>query len=87
MRGDRFQTAQKIRELEHTFASPSVNETAGFVPIIALSATSSDEYRIKSKESGMDDYLCKPLKKEVLRRCLQKWCICKNKTRMNCNNY
>ncbi len=79
----RFHTARKIRELERSYTGQAVGERAEqCLPIIALSATCSDEYRIKSKESGMDDYLSKPLRKEVLKKCLLKWL---NKRR-NCLN-
>jgi CheY-like chemotaxis protein len=78
---DGFGTAVKIRELERRFAAAAAdNDGRGRrwpeerMPIIALSAFHSEEYRVRCRESGMDDYLCKPVKKDALVSCLAKWC-------------
>jgi CheY-like chemotaxis protein len=43
------------------------------VPIIAMTANAMKEDRDKCLESGMDDYVSKPVKKETLAAVLEKW--------------
>src|SRR3990167_2379463 len=43
------------------------------IPIIALTAHSVQGYREKCLESGMDDYITKPLKKKTLLDAVNKW--------------
>jgi CheY-like chemotaxis protein/nitrogen-specific signal transduction histidine kinase len=43
------------------------------VPVIAMTANTSKEDRDKCLEAGMDDYVPKPVKKEVLAAVLEKW--------------
>ncbi len=61
---DGFTATRKIREHEgdghHT-------------PIIAMTANAMQGDREKCLEAGMDDYLSKPLKPEVLNEVIQKW--------------
>jgi CheY-like chemotaxis protein/anti-sigma regulatory factor (Ser/Thr protein kinase) len=42
------------------------------VPIVALTASTQDEELLKCRESGMDDYLCKPFASEDMKRMLHK---------------
>ncbi len=50
------------------------NEKAGArIPIIALTANALKGDDLKCLESGMDDYLSKPVKKEILTATLAKW--------------
>ncbi len=43
------------------------------VPIVAMTANAMKEDRDKCLESGMDDYVPKPVKKDVLAVVLDKW--------------
>ena len=43
------------------------------VPIIALTANAMKEDRIKCFECGMDDYITKPIKRELLFKTIEKW--------------
>ncbi len=45
----------------------------GRVPVVALSAGTSEDERRVSFEAGMDDWLTKPLQKEDLARVLRRW--------------
>ncbi|MBJ6138930.1 response regulator [Marinobacter litoralis] len=49
------------------------SDKAGRVPIIALTANAMPGDRDKFLESGMDDYLAKPLNKNTLIKMLNKW--------------
>ena len=63
---DGFETTRQIR-----------SGTAGVeyrtIPIIAMTASAFQEDQRKCMESGMDDYLAKPIKKNTLRAILEKW--------------
>jgi CheY-like chemotaxis protein len=43
------------------------------VPIIALTAYTSEDEVKKSLEAGMNDYITKPAEKEKLLRIIEKW--------------
>ncbi len=67
---DGYEAARVIRETED-------REGKGKrVPIIALTAHASDNYREKSFDSGMDAYITKPLNKDQLYRLIDKFTGC-----------
>ncbi|MFQ5602965.1 MAG: response regulator [bacterium] len=61
-----FQAAQEIRKIEK-------ESGYGRTPIIALTAHNKPEIREKCQLHGMDDYMCKPLKKKQLIATIDKW--------------
>lgn len=62
---DGFAATEKIREFE--FA------TGRHTPIIAVTALSQEHVREKCLAAGMDDYISKPISKEILHRKLDHW--------------
>jgi signal transduction histidine kinase/CheY-like chemotaxis protein/HPt (histidine-containing phosphotransfer) domain-containing protein len=63
---DGMEAARKIRELESKFNLPRT-------PIIAMTAFATAGYRQQCLESGMDDYITKPLRKKGLLATVEKW--------------
>jgi len=55
---DGFETSEKIREIE--------KETGDYTPIIAVTGDISDETVAKIFETGMDDYLSKPVNPKIM---------------------
>ena len=64
--GDGFEATRKIRELERS---------AGLdrVPVVALTAGSTQESRKLASDSGMDDYMTKPVRPDALLEAVQRW--------------
>jgi len=60
-----YQAASAIREIEA--------ETGGHVPIIALTAGTVNGERERCLDSGMNDYITKPVIAETIRDVLQRW--------------
>ncbi|HNY10046.1 MAG TPA: response regulator [Candidatus Wallbacteria bacterium] len=48
------------------------------VPIIAMTANVTMDDRRKCFEAGMDDFLAKPVKNDVVTDMIKKWCFIKN---------
>ncbi|RIB29045.1 CheY-like superfamily [Gigaspora rosea] len=59
-----FDVSQAIRAMK-----PPISDT----PIVALTALSIEEIKNKCIESGINDYLAKPLKIEELEKVFTKW--------------
>lgn len=62
---DGFSATRAIRETE--------KNTGAHIPIIALTANAMSEDKQRCLESGMDDYITKPTKKDVLLNVLLRW--------------
>ena len=60
---DGFEASERIRNLDR--------EDARTIPIIPLSASSSEEDMEKAVESGMNGYLVKPVSIDLLKHTLQ----------------
>jgi len=82
---DGFEATEAIRQFEirqHTLNGQmngevkTKNEDRSFiqrVPIIAMTAHAMKGDREKCLEGGMDDYIAKPIKKEIVMGVLEKW--------------
>lgn len=64
---DGYATTRAIRQLE------SQSEAADRIMIIAMTANAFTEDRDRCLESGMDDYLSKPIRKKQLQETLEYW--------------
>ncbi len=62
---DGFESTRNIRRAEE--------ESGGRIPIIAMTAHAMGDAREECLRVGMDDYISKPIKKEVLRAILVQW--------------
>ena len=65
-----LKATRRIRELE---ASGCVLKGKAQIPIIALTANAMQGDREKCLKAGMDDYVTKPIKREVVFEMLEKW--------------
>jgi len=63
---DGFEATRAIRKREEA--------TGERIPIVALTANVMKEDQTKCWESGMDDHIGKPLKKEKLAEAIERWC-------------
>jgi len=80
---DGYEATSQIRELEKSEISKSGIKT----PIIAMTAHAIQGYREQCLEAGMDDYITKPLKKEVLLSTVSKWIQNKQEVKESLNFY
>ncbi|MCK5312836.1 MAG: response regulator, partial [Desulfobacteraceae bacterium] len=63
---DGYKATQEIRNLDSKIKN---------IPIIAMTANAMEKDRNKCIEAGMDDYLTKPVKPQVLSDMLEKWLL------------
>jgi two-component system sensor histidine kinase/response regulator len=61
---DGIQAAQAIRVLGYTA-----------VPIIAMTAHTTEDYRKKCLAAGMNDFITKPIKRELITKIVEKWML------------
>jgi CheY-like chemotaxis protein len=63
---DGREATRRIREIEAQWAKKPV-------PIIAMTAESMEEDREKCLRSGMNDYIAKPIRQDVVYEMIKKW--------------
>lgn len=61
-----YQASSGIREWEKQYNIPHI-------PIVAVTAHAQEEFEEKSKLSGMNDYITKPINLSSISKCLEKW--------------
>ena len=61
---DGYQAARAIRKADDAYAS---------IPIIAMTANAFEEDRKLALESGMNDYIAKPIRMEIVLDVLKQW--------------
>ncbi len=55
-------------------ATASIREVDKNIPVIAVTANAFDLDRIKARDAGCNDYITKPVTRDVLLSALKKWC-------------
>jgi len=73
---DGYEATKRIRRWEEKMGRDMGTSASGrrdSVPIIAMTAHFTPGYRERCLGKGMDDYLAKPLRREDMIRCLDKW--------------
>lgn len=68
---DGYRATYKIRNAAEFSSNPRIQGT----PIVAMTASAIQGDREKCQQSGMDDYLAKPVKKPNLEKMLVKWAV------------
>lgn len=63
---DGFEATRRVKEIENNTIPASV--------IIALTASAEASVRRRCLTSGMDDFIAKPVSKNMLERVFIKWC-------------
>lgn len=63
---DGFEATQNIRKIE--------KESGKHIPIVAMTAHAMKGYKETCLENGMDDYLTKPIKPQLLKDMISKHC-------------
>ncbi|HEX4911651.1 MAG TPA: ATP-binding protein [Permianibacter sp.] len=62
---DGFETTRRIRQQEQT--------SGRHTPVVALTANAMEGDRERCLAAGMDDYLAKPISRDALSLCMQRW--------------
>jgi CheY-like chemotaxis protein len=62
---DGFEATTEIRRREHGGGLRT--------PVVALTAGVTIEEREKCRAAGMDDFVAKPIVRDLLRECLERW--------------
>ncbi len=72
---DGLEATRRIRELEKEGIGKIHNSEKIYkrIPIVALTANALKEFEDRCLESGMDDFLTKPLKRELVFQSVKKW--------------
>lgn len=70
---DGYEATRVIRAQEATRLADASQPAIGRLPIIALTANALSADRARCLASGMDDYLVKPLRPELLATTLERW--------------
>ncbi|MCB1316517.1 MAG: response regulator, partial [Leptospiraceae bacterium] len=50
----------------------SANRTGGHLPIFAMTAHAMEEDRLECLQAGMDDFIAKPIRRQILMEVLNK---------------
>ena len=74
---DGLEATGAIRDWEEKFADQSLEGTkkVGHIPIIAMTANAMKGDREMCLEAGMDDYIAKPIKRELVFDIIKKWVL------------
>ena len=64
---DGFQATRLIRSFEEK------NVDLPKIPILALTANVLDDFKVKCDEAGMDGFLTKPIKRDLVFQAIQQW--------------
>ncbi|MCP5107902.1 MAG: response regulator, partial [bacterium] len=67
-----LEATSEIRKLEKSWEESG--EASRHIPILAMTAQTMKGDREKCIEAGMDDYISKPIKRDVVFRMVKKWC-------------
>ena len=72
---DGVEVAKEIRKLEAMFPAETNGDKkhTSHIPIIAMTANVLEEHRDQCLSAGMDDFIAKPIKKDVIAGMIRKW--------------
>lgn len=68
---DGYKATSEIRDLEEKYLQSSAKSSR--IPIIAMTAHAMDGYKEKCLKAGMDDYISKPLNRDLLIELVHRW--------------
>ena len=69
-----IEATHAIRNWEKSSGTEN-NNTENHIPIIAMTANAMKEDRKKCLDAGMDDYIAKPIKREIVFEAIEKWVL------------